>query len=178
MKRSLIFTFFILLFAVFAFPIVYTNSQDITQTEKKQTYELPYPGILPDNPLYILKASRDRGLEMMTREPMKKAELYLLLSDKRVRMAQLLNTKGKTNLAVSTISKAEKYFLKIPQLLRDSKTQGVKPSSEFVEKLMMSNAKHREVVQQLMKNASKEDRAEYQQVLDLNTSIKQELTSL
>ena len=47
-------------------------------------YLLPYPGMLPDNPLYMLKAMRDRVINFLIADSQKKAEFYLLQSDKRL----------------------------------------------------------------------------------------------
>ncbi|MBI4991452.1 hypothetical protein HZB96_05155 [Candidatus Gottesmanbacteria bacterium] len=74
-------------------------------------YVLPYPGILPDNPLYFLKVVRDRILLIFTRDSVKKIQLNLLFSDKRLVMGQLLWEKGKFELGIDTITKGEKYLL-------------------------------------------------------------------
>ncbi len=182
MSTSLMFSFFILLFTVFAFPIFSSNSQVvqniIQNTDKKTTYELPHPGILPDHPFYFIKASRDRLLEFSTRDPVNKVELYLLLSDKRSRMAQVLSQKGKIKLAESTLSKGEKYFLKIPPLVINAKEQGNKLSNEFIDKLKMSNLKHHQIIETLMKQAPEGELKQFQKVLELNQQVKEELNKL
>ena len=93
-------------------PIFYlTNySQTISLDEKETVYELPYPGILPDHPLYFFKVVRDKIWAFSTRDNLKKVDIYILFSDKRAKMAQALSNKGKTDLAISTMSKGEKYF--------------------------------------------------------------------
>lgn len=83
-------------------------------TSEKVVYELPYPGILPDNPLYFVKIVRDRIIEFLTRDNIKKAQLYLLFSDKRAASALVLVQNGKNSLAITTLSKGEKYFDQIP----------------------------------------------------------------
>jgi hypothetical protein len=95
-------------------------SQQITLSEKKVIYELPYAGILPDNPLYFLKQVRDVVLEFTTRDQMKKSEMLLLSSDKKVHMAQLLSKKGKSKLVIDVLDNAEKQFMKIPKLVKSS----------------------------------------------------------
>ncbi len=144
----------------------------------KVVYELPYPGILPDNPLYFVKIVRDRIVEFLTRENIKKAELYLLFSDKRAAAALELAQNGKDELAISTLSKGEKYFSKIPKLLSDSKKQGVSPSSDLISRLQLSNAKHREVAQTLVKDLPSGQNDEMNQILQLNSEIKKELNRL
>jgi len=73
-------------------------------------YYLAYPGILPDQPLYMLKMVRDRVKLWLTRNPADKAGLMLLYADKRVGAALVLAQGGKSSLAVETAQKAEKYL--------------------------------------------------------------------
>src|SRR5690606_7708840 len=75
-------------------------------------YTLPYPGILPDNPLYVLKATRDRIVSFFIADPVKKAEFDLLQADKRVQAGFFLLHKEDPDipLAISTISKGQNYL--------------------------------------------------------------------
>ncbi|MBI3576483.1 hypothetical protein HY086_00365, partial [Candidatus Gottesmanbacteria bacterium] len=68
----------------------------------KVEYLLPYPGILPDNPLYFLKAARDKIIEFLIADPVRKAEFYILQSDKRLGMTSMLLEKGNTTRAETT----------------------------------------------------------------------------
>lgn len=147
-------------------------------SQEKVVYNLPYPGILPDHPLYFIKVIRDRLLEIGTREPMKKAELYFLLSDKRVAMATELSKKGKDNLAMSTFSKGEKYFLKVPPLVKISEKQGVGPPSGFIDKLKQSNRKHREIAEDMLKVLPQGQTTGLNEILLLNSQVKKDLEKL
>src|SRR5205823_3865940 len=71
-------------------------------------YTLPYPGLLPDNPLWPVKAFRDKSISMFISDPMKKAEFDLLQADKRVNASLYLfnQSKDKEALVSQTISKA------------------------------------------------------------------------
>ncbi len=177
MAKSLLFSIALLLFAVFAFPIIYSNSQ-VVNSNNKVAYELPNAGILPDHPLYFLKAARDRASELTLRDSIKRAELYLLLSDKRVEMADLLFQKGKDKLAITTLSKGEKYFLKIPDLLLTSRKQGVRYSESFVLKLKLSNSKHREIIEKYIQQVPQGEIEELDQILKYNQQIKERLNTL
>lgn len=75
-------------------------------------YALPYPGILPDNPLYSIKAARDRIVSFFISDPLKKAEFDLLQADKRLQAGMFLLHKENPDvpLAISTISKGQNYF--------------------------------------------------------------------
>lgn len=171
----------LLLFLLFIIPpAIYflDSSQSNVLSTTKVAYDLPYPGILPDHPLYSVKIVRDRIMEFVTRDYIKKAELYLLLSDKRVAMAIDLAKKGKESIALSTLSKAEKYFAKIPVLVRSAKKQGSSPASEFIQRLRLSNAKHKETAEDFLKELPQGSTEAVNQILRLNYEIRKELILL
>jgi len=146
--------------------------------QEKVIYNLPYPGLLPDSPLYITKIFRDRITDFLTRDNLKKAELYLLFSDKRSSMSLVLASKGKSQLAVDTFIKGEKYFLKIPELLNSAKEQGSQAPSSFIETLKLSNAKHKEIIQELIKILPQGLNQSLVQLSDLNQEIKVQIESI
>jgi hypothetical protein len=113
-------------------------------------YELPYAGtVLPDNPLWNLKALRDKIWYAITISPLRKAELALLFSDKRLAAAQTLFENKKANTAISTLTKGEKY---LETAVEDEKAASAKgfDTSEFLNKLATAALKHREVIESLM----------------------------
>ncbi len=118
----------------------------------KIEYYLPYPGMLPDNPLYILKSIRDRIRLTLTMAPEKKAGLQLAYGDKRINAAMFLFDGGKEELAVSTATKAEKY-------LEQSVGLALKLAGEDkdVKSLLLSlknaTAKHVEILEQMQTKA-------------------------
>lgn len=94
-------------------PLVVSPHGDATEAGvmvRRIEYYLPYPGILPDSPLYKIKALRDRISLWLITDPGKKAEKELLLADKRIGAAVALLDGGKDELAVSTATKGEKYL--------------------------------------------------------------------
>src|SRR3990167_6486999 len=80
------------------------------QEERSIDYALPYPGILPDNPLYFLKVTRDRIVSWLVLDPVKKGYYLLLLSDKRLAAGKVLVETGKADLGVTTVVNGEEYF--------------------------------------------------------------------
>ena len=117
-------------------------------TESSQTvdeYPLPYPGILPDNPLHFLKALRDRIILVLISEPVKEAEFNLLTSDKRIYAAQLLADKGKDELSISTLSKSNNYFHNAISSASEAKKMG-KRVDIVLNSMKKSIAKHQEVL--------------------------------
>ena len=103
--------------AYFLFVIDSAGATTVDTPQEKVAYNLPYPGILSDNPLYFLKVIRDRVTEFLTRDNVKKAQLYLLDSDKRVAMSMVFVKMGKNSQSIEAFSKGEKYFLQMIALV-------------------------------------------------------------
>ncbi len=72
--------------------------------------ELTTLPFLPDHPIYPVLMVRDR-VSLFFLSPSKKTERKLELADKRLESAQLLLQKKRSALALTTVSKAEKYVL-------------------------------------------------------------------
>lgn len=176
-RAILIFLILIILPAM-TYVVMESSGASISTPQEKVVYDLPYPGILPDHPLYFLKIMRDRSTEFLTRDTVKKAQLYLLYSDKRVAMAMALSKKGKSQLAITSFSKGEKYFAKIPELLKTAKSQGSPAPSSFNETLKLSNAKHEELIGELFKTTPEGQQESLDQLLKLNLSTKKALETL
>lgn len=117
---------------------------------KKIEYLLPYPGALPDSPLYMLKTLRDRILDVLIVDPIRKAEFYLLQADKRLNMGIFLVAQNKQVLAEQTISKGEKYMLQTVHGLVAVKTGGKDVPAYLVERVETSLAKHVEELEILI----------------------------
>lgn len=112
-------------------------------------YYLPYPGILPDHPLYWLKMIRDRVLLWLTRNPAARLERLLLYADKRVGAAEALIKGGKVDLGITTASKAEKYLEQAIEQLEvvEEKVEDVGKIERLREKLGKATLKHTEVLE-------------------------------
>lgn len=142
-------------------------------------YELPYAGITPENPLYIFKQLRDQIKEFLTRDYIQKAEFLLVSSDKRAHISIILAQKGKTRQSVEVLADAEEKALKIPSLLRESKKQGTAASEKFIFTLKLSNAKHREIIQELAKMLPQgQDEQVLSALIDINQRVAAELERL
>lgn len=113
---------------------------------KKVEYQLPYAGILPDNPLYFIKAARDRVMDFLIVDPIRKAEFYILQGDKRLGMTVQLLDKGNTTLAETTLSKGETYMEKAVSTVVNHKAGGKEVPGYLVDRLTRSLAKHSEVL--------------------------------
>ncbi len=126
------------------------------QNDPVQSYVLPYPGLLPDNPLYILKTFRDRMIGLLISDPTKQAEFNLLQADKRLQAGLYLyqQHKGKEELAFTTFDKGENYFEQSIAKIKAAKQQGI-GNGEIILKVYISAQKHEAVYKDLLKKAPK-----------------------
>jgi len=120
--KKLLFIFLLILF-LFSSQKTFAQSTPSAQIINAQ-YDLAYTGILPDNPLYFLKAVRDNVLGLLITDPLKKSEYDLLMADKRLGGAQELLLKQKDDLAITTLSKSGNYFYQAIQQVTMAKIQG------------------------------------------------------
>lgn len=164
--------FFIVIFSLSLISFSQTKSfaDDATQIEsdsisatntpkmEKIAYDLPFPGLLPGNPLYSIKVFRDKLVSTLINDPFKKAEFDLLASDKRTNAGVFLFNQKKEDLAIDTISKGNNYFDDAIGSIEKAKSGGVEVKP-LLEKMKLSIRKHQEVLAPYEKKISKGKRA-------------------
>lgn len=124
-----------------------------TESAKAEAeYMLPYPGILPDSPLYKLKAARDWVVNFLISDTVRKSEFSLLQADKRLSAGVALFKKDKKELAEETISKSQNYFEQAITKAHDAKKQG-RDVTRLKDTLARAVKKHKQIVAGLRKNA-------------------------
>lgn len=179
-KLSLLIILFTFVFLI-SFQIVSAQEQNSSSSAlptPTPEYQLPYPGLLPDNPLYFLKMGRDKVMGFLISDPLKKAEFNLLQADKRLNAGVLLAKKtGKENLAISTLSKGENYFEEAIAKIREAKKQGME-ISEISRKLFLSNKKHQEVIKEIAKKISPSNRQGINYLQQRMSNFEKEVNSL
>jgi hypothetical protein len=119
------------------------QAQTITP-ETKVDYYLPYPGLLPDHPLYWLKMVRDRVQLWLITDSLQRGEKLLLYADKRLGAGWALVEGNKPDLGITTITKAEKYLEQAVNLAQNL-SEGEK-EVKFKAKLVKAVKKHEEVL--------------------------------
>jgi len=112
-------------------------------------YQLPYPGILTDHPLYILKNLRDRILEALIADPVKKSEFYLLQSDKFLAMGLAYEGSGKWEMVKNMVELSQANMTRAVTKLVETKNSGALVPGYTVDRLEKSVAKHIEVLNDL-----------------------------
>lgn len=179
MKRG-IFSF---VFSLALLLVIYSDNlvsaQELTPTLTPSTqatqspiikYDLAYPGILPDHPLYKLKVLRDRISLVLIGDPIKKIEFYRLQADKGMLATAMLVDKNNIPLAQTTALKAEHNFTLISDALKAyyarQQPGPYKPLDKaLVQKLKTASLKHQEVLNSLLKRVPKDRQKTFETVI-------------
>lgn len=147
-----------------------TSGASLSPSEQPAVYDLPYPGLLPDHPLYIIKVFRDRIVLFFTRDPLRRIEIKRHLADKRLSMGKALIKKGKIELGASTISKGEKYLFEAVNDTRIYISKTPEINQTTIDTLLVASINHEAIIQQLLNDAPLIDR----ESLGLSLQIAQE----
>ncbi len=174
--------FFIILVSLLLFTHRPFFAQELTPTpeEPKDSttssiikYDLAYPGILPDHPLYKLKVLRDRISITLISDPRKKIDFYLLQTDKGILAAAMLVDKNKISMAEETALKAENNFTLLSRTI-SSYVKNQNPKKEeldsLVAKLKTASSKHQEILNSLLKRVPKENQKTFENVIYFSKS--------
>ena len=175
-KVLLILLSLIVFFYVTISPTVfaYGHEEDGASPAAKVEYELAYPGVLPDNPLHFLKATRDKIVRVLINDPVKRAEFDLLTSDKRIYAAKILMDRGKSELSLTTLSKSNNYMDAAITAARKSKREG-RDVDAVLSNLEHAILKHEEVAKMILsridKKFSSQARKEIKRLSEFGKSV-------
>lgn len=154
-----------------------SSSNDVA-TKGNDEYILPYPGILPDHPLYIFKKFRDAILEMLISDPIRKVEFYILQSDKEISAADFLRMKNKNTYITQSIDRAIEFKQKAITQAKEIKKQGKEVPGFLVEKLTHSVRKQTDIQRSLGEKSEKSDAQFFASSLEKISTIKADIDSL
>lgn len=154
-------------------PSAISPHEEATGVEKvKVEYYLPYPGLLPDSPLYKFKMMRDRIRLWLTRDEVKLAGLELMYADKRINAAIALADGGKVDLAVGTATKAQKYLERSVNRIIKLTGKG-KDVKSMLMVLVKATAKHEELLWELQAKAVNGKREAVDQMVKLARQLEE-----
>ena len=126
------------------------SGEVLADSDYKIDYSLAYPGkILPDNFFWPLKALRDKVWLLITTDDLKKVELRILFADKRVGGAEILVNAGKNEVALSTLTKAEKYLEEASLTEESLRLTGKAYSGDLLLRLANASLKHYQILKEL-----------------------------
>jgi hypothetical protein len=142
-------------------------------------YVLPYTGgILPDSFLWYFKAARDKFQYLITTDPLKKADLALLYSDKRLGASLTLFQNNKPDVAASTLTKGEKYLEEAASDEVLARQSGIN-TNDFLVRLANASLKHRQVIEeQIMPLAPENIKPEIVRAEDYSKNVYKSSSSI
>lgn len=153
------------------------SSQTVLLPKPKIDYYMPYPGILPDHPLYKIKMVRDQLWLSLTSDPVKKAELLLLFADKRIGAGEVLIKGNKVSLGISTLIKGEKYLERAMAEVDKAKRKGIKVEN-ISAKLKNAPLKYEEVLIDLEESVSPDGKVALEDLLKLIRNLQEKTSTL
>ncbi len=140
-------------------------------------YQLPYAGkVQPDSLLWPVKALRDRVWIVVSLDPVKKAQVLMLLANKRIIFAQNLMLEDNSELSVSTLTKSEKYLEQAvaqEKLARSKKLD----TKQLLQELAMSTLKHRQILEEILTAAPEDAKPVIVKTLDANKHLYSDLNT-
>jgi hypothetical protein len=134
-------------------------------------YQLAYPGLLPDSPVYFLKVIRDKLTAFFISKPLDKASFDLLQSDKDVEASYLLVTReNKGDLALKTFSQSQDYFEEAIKQTISARKQGYS-IYDISKKLVVANKKHEQILQAVGRQVHMENTTIYKNELNRSEEL-------
>jgi hypothetical protein len=143
----------------------------------KINYYLPYPGMLPDHPLYRIKMVRDRIWFWLTPDLVKKSELFLLAADKRLGAGKVLIEGNKPALGITTLWKSEKYLERAVETVFLAKEKDLKVG-QLTENLKTASLKHEEVLIELKEKVNGEGKTAIEEIIIFLQQVESRASSL
>lgn len=142
-----------------------------TATPTSIEYELPYPGVLPGSPFYVLKSIRDKFTEVLMPDPLRRSNFYLLQADKRLSIALILYEDERKEEGEVFLSKSLNYLDMSLGKAQDASNNG-ENIMDILAKIKTSSAKQKEEIKILIKENSGENREKLENAYDRAEDIE------
>lgn len=166
---------FILLFLLLAILVPNVKAAEMSATESAIfKYNLAYPGILPDSPIYKLKILRDKITEILISDPKSRAEFFLLQADKGILTTSILVDKKEIKLAKQTALRAENNYTSLTFELK--KIHNI--PTELSSRIKTAALKHQLVLNSIIEKVDEKDKADFIQVLNFSKTNLSTVESL
>lgn len=128
-------------------------------------YDLAFPGILPDNPLYKLKVLRNKIQLALMSNSQQKITFLLKEADKGISAAAILVDKHNYPLAAQTALKAEHNMTIISQVLLEF---NVRNASDLMNQIKTASRKHQEVLKWLAARSPEKEQQIFAMVFEFS----------
>jgi hypothetical protein len=161
-KKITLVLILLVVFSQISLTRVFAEETNASETAATPTnYDLTYPGILPDNPLYFFKMAKDNLLSFFIGKPLEKTSFILMQSDKQISASKLLINQHKDpSLSHETTVNAQKYFDTAIETTLDAKKQGY-DTHEIVGELQADSKKQHQIIDEINSNLSTDDRKQF-----------------
>ncbi len=160
------------------FALFQVYAQEDTPSPTPVSYELSYPGLLPDNPFYFLKVTKDNIMAFFLGKPLDKAAFLLLQSDKQVFASKVLITQKKdVDLAQTTFANANRTFEEAVAYTISAQKEGMN-IHEMSEKLKVASKKHIEVLDEIQTYLTVDEQQKFQEVKKQAEKLEKMSTTL
>ncbi len=108
-------------------------------------YDLPYPGVLPDSPLWPVKDLRDRLIGLFIFDPVAKGHYEVRLADKKLAMAQVLINSGQKELGEKALTWAADGYNRAVDKVEEAKLKKLKYET-LISRLSLFASKYNDSV--------------------------------
>ncbi len=156
----------------------YLPNISATKIIKGVDYNLPYPGnVHPNSILWPVKVMRDKALLLFKQDYLSKAEISLLLADKRLGSSIVMYRRGDYENGVVAAKKSGMYLENSYNYMIEAKEQGV-DVKEFANTLAMASLKHWQVLESLRISSPEDAQPIINQINDYARLVNEKTTQL
>ncbi len=180
MIKRLLLSSILLSFCLLLFPFAFAQESaplsNPNPSPGPAEYILPYPGLLPDHPLYFLKRIRDTILGVLITHPVRRAEFHILRSDKKLNMSVFLLEKNNPEISVQALNESAKSLKDAYNLTLEIPAAYTLEVANLEDKLEKSIVKHIEIADAIHSQVGDEQRNQVSQIQSQFTELQGNLT--
>jgi len=143
----------------------------IPESQIDINYDLASPGnVLPGDPLWSLKVTRDKLWLVISPSDTRKAELSLLFADKRLASAKILFERGEFEQGYMALMKGEKYLESALDYTLSAKDRGM-DMTVGLTRIAIASLKHRQIINEILLIAPEDARPEIIKTQDVCKNV-------
>jgi hypothetical protein len=125
------------------------------------SYDMAYPGLLPDHPLYFLKVARDNVMGFFKGKPEEKAAFALHQAEKHIGASHILITqKNNPELAYTSLQESQNFLAEAIAQTQTAKEEGW-DTKELCDKVKHAGKKYTVVLKEVEKYYSPSDSKQF-----------------
>jgi len=149
------------IFLIFSVQKNYKQINSMNLSKMNSSYQLAWPGMLPDNKLYKSKVLRNKIISKMILDPIDRVRFDLLMADKTIYASKLLVNKGEIDLAKDSALKGEYYYGTLAQDYNSALLKNKKIPEILDQQITFAAQNHQEVFKELEAKVAQEDKKSF-----------------